>query len=295
MQYIYYQGYHPDEPWVGQFDAQVQFAQDHGLTLSGDLVTWFDLPSWLCTYNADGTATTTYNRDELLGILDTYLTTMVGRHRGQIAAWYALNELIATTWSEAAGFQTGMRHSIWYDVIGPDYIEHVLRKVRDLDPGAKIFINEGLYWAPWPDVAAARGELFYNLVADLVHRSVPLDGIGEQMHLQTSYANPSGDIDLSVYETYLQRFAALGLDVHITELDVEIRGDVNAASLQRQADCYRWAMDLAMRNPGITEIILFSLSDKYAQPNPWDPALSSESILDADYAPKPAYFALKDR
>jgi hypothetical protein len=203
MTYFYYQGYKPEEPWVGQFDAQVDFAKEKGIS--------------------------------------------------------------------------------------------ALRKAHSLDPGAELFINEGLYWSPWPSVAKERGQLFFELVSDLVKRGVPLDGIGEQMHLQTRYTNPSGEIDLSLYEPYLKRFTDLGLDVHITELDVAIRGEVNEESLKKQAEIYTWAMDLVMRNKGITKIALFSLTDVVSYQHNFDSALSGEALLNIDNVPKPAYYAMKRR
>jgi endo-1,4-beta-xylanase len=298
MTYFYYQGYKPEEPWVGQFDAQVEFAREKGMSLEGDsggLIRWFDLSPWLCTYNADGTQTTSLKRDELLSVIDNYLEATVGRHKGEVDTWYVLNELIGTTWKDAEGFRTGMKKSIWYTVIGPDYIEYALRKAHSLDPGAKLFINEGLYWSPWPSVAKERGQLFFELVSDLVKRGVPLDGIGEQMHLQTRYTNPSGEIDLSLYEPYLKRFTDLGLDVHITELDVAILGEVNEESLEKQAEIYSWAMDLVMRNKGITEITLFSLTDVVSYQHNFDSALSGEAPMNIDNVPKPAYYAMKRR
>ncbi len=298
MNYFYYQGYKPDEPWVGQFDAQLEFAKENGMSLEGDsggLIRWFDLPQWLCTCNADGTQTTTLDRDELLDVIDHYLEATVGRHKGEIDVWYVVNEAIGTTWSDAEGFRTRMKKSIWYTVIGPDYIEYALRKTHILDPSAELFINEGLYWSPWSNVARERGQLFFELVSDLVKRGVPLNGIGEQMHLQTRYTNPGGEIDLSLYEPYLKRFTDLGLDVHITELDVAVRGEVNEESLKKQADIYTWAMDLATHNKGITEVCLFSPTDVVAYQHNFDPALSCEAPVYKDNVPKPAYYAMKRR
>ncbi|MET8468043.1 endo-1,4-beta-xylanase, partial [Micromonospora zamorensis] len=57
----------------------------------------------------------------------------------------------------------------------------------------------------------------YNMVRDFKSRGVPIDCVGFQSHLGTSLA---GD-----YQANLQRFADLGVDVQITELDVMTGGN----------------------------------------------------------------------
>ena len=58
----------------------------------------------------------------------------------------------------------------------------------------------------------AKSTGIYNMVKDFKARGVPIDCVGFQSHLGTSVA---GD-----YQANLQRFADLGVDVQITELDV---------------------------------------------------------------------------
>lgn len=63
----------------------------------------------------------------------------------------------------------------------------------------------------------AKSTGIYNMVRDFKSRGVPIDCVGFQSHLGTSLA---GD-----YQANLQRFADLGVDVQITELDVMTGGN----------------------------------------------------------------------
>ncbi|TQS19428.1 endo-1,4-beta-xylanase, partial [Microbispora hainanensis] len=94
---------------------------------------------------------------------------------------------------------------------GNDWIEVAFRTARAADPAAKLCYNDynidNWTWAKTQGV--------YNMVKDFKSRGVPIDCVGLQGHFN------SGSAYNSNYRTTLQSFAALGVDVAITELDVE--------------------------------------------------------------------------
>ncbi|WP_030491588.1 endo-1,4-beta-xylanase, partial [Micromonospora chokoriensis] len=98
---------------------------------------------------------------------------------------------------------------------GNDWIEAAFRAARAADPGAKLCYNDYN-----TDGINAKSTGIYNMVRDFKSRGVPIDCVGFQSHLGTSLA---GD-----YQANLQRFADLGVDVQITELDDSWRGSDNA-------------------------------------------------------------------
>lgn len=63
----------------------------------------------------------------------------------------------------------------------------------------------------------AKSEAVYIFVRDMVARGVPIHGVGLQMHVQTNWY-PSA----AVLGNLLDRYAAIGIDVHITELDIKM-------------------------------------------------------------------------
>ena len=95
---------------------------------------------------------------------------------------------------------------------GNDWIEAAFRSARAADPGAKLCYNDYN-----TDGVNAKSTAIYNMVADFKNRGVPIDCVGFQSHLTN---NAPGD-----YQANLQRFADLGVDVQITELDIEQGGN----------------------------------------------------------------------
>ncbi len=95
---------------------------------------------------------------------------------------------------------------------GNDWIEAAFRAARAADPNAKLCYNDYN-----TDGINAKSTGVYTMVKDFKSRGVPIDCVGFQSHLGT---RSSGD-----YQANLQRFADLGVDVQITELDVEQGGN----------------------------------------------------------------------
>ena len=177
-------------------DAFVAFAKAHGLKIRGHTLVWHSqLPRWLITGS--------FSSDEVKALMLAHVTTEVLRYKGSIYAWDVVNEPLAD--------DGGWRPSIFYDAMGPDYIPLALKAAREADASAKLYINE--YGA---ETAGAKQEALYRLVASLKARGVPLDGVGFQCHFV------AGAAPNDLLET-LRRFASLGVDVAVTELDLRIR------------------------------------------------------------------------
>ncbi|MFD0205339.1 endo-1,4-beta-xylanase, partial [Saccharothrix carnea] len=67
----------------------------------------------------------------------------------------------------------------------------------------------------------------YRMVQDFKQRGVPIDCVGLQSHFNSQSPVPSN------YQTTLQNFANLGVDVQITELDIEGSGTAQAQNYDR--------------------------------------------------------------
>ena len=93
---------------------------------------------------------------------------------------------------------------------GNDWIEAAFRAARAADPGAKLCYND-YNTDNW---TAAKTQAVYRMVQDFKNRGVPIDCVGLQSHFTGGSSYPSN------YRTTLSSFAALGVDVQITELDI---------------------------------------------------------------------------
>ena len=129
-----------------------------------------------------------------------HVTQVATHYRGKIYAWDVVNEAFA----DGGG---GGRRDSNLQRTGNDWIEAAFRAARAADPGAKLCYNDYN-----TDGINAKIDGIYNMVQDFKSRGVPIDCVGFQSHLGTSVP---GD-----YQANLQRFADLGVDVQITELDI---------------------------------------------------------------------------
>src|SRR5208283_5738601 len=121
----------------------------------------------------------------------------------------------------------------------------------------------------------------YAMVADFVARGVPINGVGFQMHIDTSGCPTS-----AVLANHFQQITALGLAVHITEMDVKIP-DTTSSSLQAQAQTYQRILNVCLQNPGCTAFQTWGFTDKHT----WLPT-AFPLPFDSNYQPKPAFTAL---
>jgi len=184
------------EPSQGQFrytsaDQIVSHAQAHGQRMRGHALLWYQQePGW--AQNMSGSA--------LRNAMMNHVTTVAAHYKGKIYAWDVVNEAFA----DGGG---GGRRDSNLQRTGNDWIEVAFRTARAADPGAKLCYNDYN-----TDGINAKSTGVYNMVRDFKSRGVPIDCVGFQSHL--------GGLPPSDYQANLQRFADLGVEVQITELDI---------------------------------------------------------------------------
>ncbi|RLP93101.1 endo-1,4-beta-xylanase, partial [Micromonospora sp. CV4] len=188
------------EPQQGQFsygaaDQIVNHARSRGMQVRGHTLAWHSQqPGWM--QNMSGTAL----RQAMLN----HVTQVATHFRGQVVAWDVVNEAFADGGS-------GARRDSNLQRTGNDWIEAAFRAARAADPGAKLCYND----YNTDDWSHAKTQAVYTMVRDFKQRGVPIDCVGLQSHFNSGSPYPAN------YRTTLSSFAALGVDVQITELDIE--------------------------------------------------------------------------
>jgi len=264
-------------------DKLVAFAQANHMVVRGHNLCWHSqLPAWLGPYAQTATPA------QMSTVLQNHINTVVGHFQGQVFAWDVVNEPFN---DPATGVLPDLRNSIWYNQpgigqSGTGYIEQALRWAHAADPNALLFINDYNLEAP-----GAKFNALYAMVKDFVSRGVPINGVGFEMHLTLgSYPSSTG------LAQNIQALYALGLQVHITEMDVRLQvdsnGNASAADLQSQAAQYQRIMTVCLQNPGCTAFQVWGVSDG----NSWIPGAFSgfgaALPFDVSYQPKPAFNSL---
>ena len=262
---------HPDRDRYafGEADLIVDFAEDHRMQVRGHTLVWHNqLPAWLTEGD--------WAREELADVLHDHIVTVVGRYRGRVVAWDVVNE--------AVGDSGSLRDTIWLRVIGPEYVDLAFQWAHEADPDARLFYND--YGA---EGLGPKSDAIYAMVESMVQRGVPIHGVGLQMHTSLGGCPDPGAVAANI-----ERLAALGLEVHITEMDVRIPEPVTPEKLEAQARIYRDVLRVCVSARGCTAFVLWGFADCHSWIPDFFPGYGAGLIFDENYAPKPACDAIED-
>ncbi len=258
-------------------DTLVSFAQSHTMVVRGHTLVWHNqVPTWLSSGG--------FNATQLSAIMQDHVNTVMGHYSGKVYAWDVVNE--------AFNDDGTMRSTIWYDSPGigfagqgTKYIEQVLQWAHTADPNAKLFYND--YSA---EMLNPKSDAIFAMAQDFKNRGVPLDGIGFQMHIDLTFDNAAA---LSSFTSNLQRFAALGLTLHITEMDIRLQ-DSSTTSLNAQAKLYGEITKICVQQPACKVIQTWGFTDAHSWIPSTLPGWGWALPWDASYQKKPAYTAIHD-
>lgn len=196
----------------GQFDFSAadkirNFTQENEMVMRGHTLVWHSqIPDWFF----EGPTGKLVSKEVLLDRMRTHIEVTMKHFKGEIDSWDVVNEAIDPSAAET----DGLRNSKWYQIAGIDYIKEAFIHANRIDPEAKLYINDySLLSDP------AKRDIMYNLVQDLLAEGVPVDGIGMQGHINIE--SPS----VSTMERTLAKFASLGVELQITELDMSVYTD----------------------------------------------------------------------
>ncbi|AKH83023.1 endo-1,4-beta-xylanase [Streptomyces sp. CNQ-509] len=248
----------------GPGDRIVDFAQQNGQSIRGHTLVWHNqLPGWVSSLPSG----------EVRTAMENHVTQVAGHYAGDIDAWDVVNE----PFNEDGTF----RNSPFYNAMGTDFVAHALRAAKAADPGAKLCINDYNI-----EGVNAKSTAMYNLVRDLKAQGVPIDCVGIQGHLAIQYGFPN---DL---RQNMQRFADLGVDVAITELDVRIQLPVSSEKEATQSQYYANVIDACLAVTRCTGVTVWGFPDKYSWVPDVFPGEGSATLWNDSYQPKQAYNAV---
>ncbi|MFG1710046.1 endo-1,4-beta-xylanase [Nonomuraea sp. M3C6] len=261
------------EPSQGQFnfsgaDAIVNFATQNNQQVHGHTLVWHSqTPGWVQNLGA------------------TAMRTAMQNHISQVVGHYASNPTVVS-WdvvNEVFDDSGNLRTSFWYNTLGQSYIADAFRAARAADPDARLCINdyntEGIN---------AKSTAIYNLVSSLRQQNVPVDCVGFQSHLAIQYGFPND------FQQNLQRFAALGVQVRITELDVRIQTPRDATKDATQATYYRNVVNACLAVTACAGVTIWGFTDKYSWVPDTFPGQGAALIYNENYQQKPSYTAVHD-
>lgn len=197
-------------------DRILEAAEKNGIAMIGHTLVWHEqTPDWINSENL--------TREEAIANLKKHITTVMKHYKGRILAWDVANEIFKDDVKNPSDWRNALRENPWLKVIGPDFIEIAFHTASEVDPEAILYYND--YNMDFAD----KREAVYHMVKELKERGVPIHGIGMQGHynMTTNYKN---------VENSIKRFAELGIEISITELDITVGAAEGEESLTEKQE-----------------------------------------------------------
>jgi len=239
------------EPNSGQFtfsagDAIYNWATQHGMRVRGHTLAWHaQQPKFWGSLSGSA----------LRAAMIEHINGVMAHYKGKLAYWDVVNEAFA---------ENGSRRSSNLQSTGNDWIEVAFRTARAADPGVKLCYND-YNIENW---TYAKTQGVYNMIKDFKARGVPVDCVGLQTHFTGGSSLPGN------FQQTLSSFAALGVDVALTEADV-----TNASTTQ-----YAGLTQACANVPRCVGITTWGVRDSDSWRGSENPLL-----FDRNSNPKPAY------
>jgi len=264
-------------------DFMYDFARQNGMAFRGHNLCWnTGNPPWVAQV---------VNKTNAESILTDHITKVAGRFAGKIDSWDVVNEPVAVWFNKPGGLYPGP----WLDALGPEYIDVAFHAAAAADPQSLRVLNVH-------HVEHTRDEptrvACLNLLESLLKRKVPVQALGIESHLEAMLP-----FDQQQLEGFIKKVRGMGLQVQITELDVndsKVDGDI-AHRDQVVADCYRRYLDIVLPIADVRRLVFWSITDQgnwmnYMKGAPqWtrsDGAPHRPGIVDDTQQRKPAYDAV---
>ncbi len=213
---------------------------------------------------------------ELARVQEAHLRRLVSQAKNDVRTWDVVNEAV-----EDGG---QLSPSAYHRARGDGYIEQAFRVVHQLDPDALLAYNDYNIEAVNP-----KSDAVFRLFQAWRAKNVPVHALGIQAHLDGARLP-----DFSSIRANLRRFADLGVEIHLTEVDLQIRTVSGGfkGKLALQARALYELTRLCVNEPACRELTFWGLSDRHT----WvDGARGDDAplLFDDSLAPKPVYYSVR--
>ena len=275
-------------------DKYVEYGRSHNMFTIGHTLVWH---SQLSPF-----VRKIQNPDSLLLFLTNHINAVAGRYAGKINGWDVVNEALNEDGS--------LRNSIFLQQLGATYIQKAFELAAKAAPNTELYYND--YNIEQPQKRAGAIKLIKQLQAS----GTRIDGVGIQGHWSIK------NLPLQELEKSIVEFAALGIKVCITELDItvlpnpwDLKGaDVNQDfkgsemmnpyknglpdSVQQQlANGYESLLKIFLKHKDkISRVTFWGVNDGQSWLNNWPikGRTNYPLLFDRDYKPKPAFYKVLD-
>lgn len=271
------------QPTQGVFDytdtdALVAWAQQNHLEFHGHPLVWHtQTPSWLTD--------TTFTRDQMIDIMYAQIDGLMGHYAGKFPYWDVVNEAV----DEVNNVWT-YRSTVWHDTIGDDFIDLAFQHARQTDPNAILLYNDYNI----EQKGNPKADYVYNMVATMKANNIPIDAIGFQGHyfVEPDGTTANGVPDMQAIRDNMARYAAINVEVHVTECDFRIGLPLDPNKTAIQNKFYADLLQVCIDAPNCSHFTVWGLSDLDSWVPSTFPDYDYAHLFDKMLMPKPDYFAM---
>jgi arabinoxylan arabinofuranohydrolase len=278
--------------------AIMDFCEKNGIGMRGHAFVWHSqTPSWFFKEGFTNNGAWV-SKDTMTARLDSYIKNMFSAIARQypnldLYAYDVVNEAVSDDSNRTANFG-GARvagdnnvtggTSAWVSVYGDNsFVEKAFEIAHKYAPeSCKLFYNDyNEYWDH-------KRDCIYNMCKSLYQKGY-LDGIGMQSHIN---ADANGFTGVATYTAAMQKYASIGCEVQVTELDISCEN--GKFSAQQQADKYKAVFQAAIdinegAYPGkVTAVCIWGPNDA----NTWIKTENAPLLYNTNHQPKAAYNTL---
>ncbi len=271
-------------------DRIADFARQNKMTIRGHTLVWHSqTPAAFFTDDKGNQLT----KEQLYERLRIYMTAVMNRYKDVIFCWDVVNEALSDSPDNLL-----RTTSTWYQICGPDFIPEAFRIAHSINPDVKLIYND------YNLVDPAKLERAITLLKGMKDAGVPVDGVGMQAHW-------SKEVTGKMLNTAIKRFAKLGLEVQMTELDVTTYSNFHGDGAKNQvketqpyskevedllAEKYKTFFEVMHKNARkITSVTFWGLHDGMTWLNgfPVRGRTDYPLLFDREMKPKKAYYSVK--
>ena len=200
-------------------DYMYEWCKENDIIVRGHCVFWEveeHVPSWVRNLSDS----------ELRKAIDDRLESVVPRFAGKFVDWDVNNEML--------------HGSFFKDKLGQDIWLYMFERTKELDPNAKLFVND------YNVLSEAEADAFVDQINWFLDNGIELDGIGAQGHFSQDKI-----VDPVVIESRINTLASTGLPVWVTEYDSTTQ------NVKLRADNLENFYRIAFSNPNIDGILMW--------------------------------------
>lgn len=182
-------------------DAFIDFAKQNNMFTVAHTLVWHNqTPDWFFTNSKNEPNTPAQQLEQMR----KHIELVAGRYKNKVDAWDVVNEVIADDGS--------YRPTVWVSRVGDGdtMVKAAFKYAQQYSPNTELYYNDFNAWRP------EKRDGIIRMIKMLQKEGIRIDGIGIQAHWGLNFPK------MQYIEQAIDAYAALGIKVMITELDIDV-------------------------------------------------------------------------